>query len=156
MLISGSLTVNHKSECPLKGQQVILLAVWDLYLWIKMSDTMASLSREATEAHGEWWQGGRQTGQRKVDGGKNKGWWENVSYAVICVGKNVRGKAREQERKKEREASWSQPLELCSPVVCTRWCSLIIHCMGWMSLSPSTALLHSALCLSAPGGRDGG
>lgn len=40
--------------------------------------------------------------------------------------------------------------ELCSPVVCARWCSLIIHCMRWMSLSPHAAALHSALCLSAP------
>lgn len=26
-----------------------------------------------------------------------------------------------------------------SPVVCARWCSLIIHCMRWMSLSLRTA-----------------
>lgn len=70
--------------------------------------------------------------------------------------KKVRDSERDQEREREREPSQSKRLELCSPVVCTRWCSLIIHCMRWMSLSLHTALLHSALCLSAPGGRDGG
>lgn len=64
------------------------------------------------------------------------------------------GTWREKERERGSEGSWSKRLELCSPVVCTRWCSLIIHCVRWMSLSPHTALLHSALSLSPPRGRD--
>ena len=119
--------------------------------------------------------GGGRTGQRDVDGGKKRRDDERKPdsgcVVVICVGKGRTGEkerrrkkvrdgvwdgAREREREGGRETSGSKRLELCSPVVCTRWCSLIIHCMRWMSLSPHTALLHSALCLSAPGGRDGG
>lgn len=58
-----------------------------------------------------------------------------------------------QEWKEESKAAWMERVER-SPVVCTRWCSLIIHCMRWMSLSPHTAQLYSALCLSAPGSAD--
>lgn len=58
-----------------------------------------------------------------------------------------------RNEKRESKALWIGRLER-SPVVCARWCSLIIHCMRWMSLSPHTAQLYSALCLGAPGSAD--
>lgn len=83
--------------------------------------------------------------------------WEKWEREGERTGEKVRDRVwdeeREREREREVEPRQSKRLELCSPVVCTRWCSLIIHCMRWMSLSPHTALLHSTLCLSAPGGR---
>lgn len=109
---------------------------------------------------------GARTGHRDVDREKDrdKKKWDSNCVVVICVEKwerkgergseKVRDTVWDEEREKEREPSWSKRLELRAPVVCARWCSLIIHCMWWMSLSPHTALLHSALCLSAPRGRD--
>lgn len=156
-----------------KGQQVTLLAVWELYNWIRMRDTMTSLSERPLRSMGNGGGGG-------VDGVKTSGWrktrddekkQDSSRVDVICVGKVWRERRQNRweklqkserlwwsvrEKESERETSWSQRLELCSPVVCTRWCSLIIHCMRWMSLSQHTALLHSALCLSAPGGKNGG
>lgn len=94
---------------------------------------------------------------------------ESVDVCVYICGKEREGgregeQVREtawgtkggRKREREREPSQGKRLALCSPVVRTRWCSLIIHCVRWMSLSRRTTLLHSALCLGAPGGRDGG
>lgn len=109
-----------------KGQPFILLAAWELYHWIGIS--IQSQNKTAVGKNGK------------------KRPWEQVKEMV---------KKKMCGMRRKGEPSWGKRLELFSPVVCTRWCSLIIHCMRWMSLSPHTALLHSALCLSAPGGIDG-
>lgn len=51
-----------------------------------------------------------------------------------------------RNEKRESKALWIGRLER-SPVVCARWCSLIIHCMRWLSLSPHTQL--GSILLSA-------
>lgn len=81
---------------------------------------------------------------------------EVMQYVYVCGGtKTVKAKCERLHRNEKRESKelWIGRLER-SPVVCARWCSLIIHCMRWMSLSPHTAQLYSALCLSAPGSAD--
>jgi len=100
--------------------------------------------------HGGWG-GGVEWGYRDVDAKRETmtGRETNCCVERRWVREQVREGVGRRERERERERG------LCSPVVCTRWCSLIIHCMRWISLSPHRARLHPALWLSAPvGGGD--
>ena len=61
-----------------KGQQVALLAAWELYRWIRMRDTMTSLSEGPLRSMGSGGGGGGggggpggRTGPRDVNGEKD-------------------------------------------------------------------------------------
>lgn len=125
---------------------------------------MTGLS-EATGEGGEGWDGGREeegevaeTEMQQNKGGdelKQTGSFVEVS-ARVEKKKDREGRRTgeqffiESERLGFGSQSWRaggggadrdivDSATVSSPVVCARWCSLIIHCMRWMSLSLRTA-----------------
>lgn len=98
----------------------------------------------------KWMQQNKGRGGTKQDGSfvegtcvrkrKCRGRGERTGERIFFSFEKVRDSAWQRERERDIADS-AIGATVSSPVVCTRWCSLIIHCMRWMSLS-----LHTAPC----------